>query len=426
MRSVALLTGLVVARFAFHAFFLPVFEGPDEPFHLARTAAFADSPIGEAFSGRSVPPEIVAAIVAHPCGRDLSQLGCPLFDGTGATFNITRAVPRRLPAGPAENYEAHQPPLAYLVGGVLLRSLEIAAGRMRPETRLLVLRLLAVLLVAVALVGPLRALSRDWPPVFRTAGLLALLTPGAAEALARCSNDGLLFLWASALVWALVERPRGAALAPLLAAGPFIKMTALPVVAFGAVALFRFGRRRSAILGLLGALLVFPLQLLRGWAWGGTWELARPGGALHEPLSATLLGFGRSAYTFLKTTFWTGGWSFFRAPPLLVAAFGLLLLSWAACARPRPEPARCLAHAVGLSVALVGYAVIAFGNRMLFGAWGGLGGWYVWGWAPWLALACDDLFTSRREPVRLLLGATGAFVVLANILWFHRALLIYG
>lgn len=416
----------MVARFAFHAFFLPVFEGPDEPFHLARAAAFADSPFAEALSGRSVSPEIVEAILANPCGPDLSRVGCRPFDRSGAIFNITRLAPRGLPAAPVENYEAHQPPLSYLAAGALLRAVEVAVGRMRPETRLLVLRLNSVLLVTVALFGPLRALSRNWPPVFRAVGLLALLTPGAAEALARCSNDGLLFLWASTLVWALLERPRSAALPLLLAIGPFVKMTALPVVLFGTVALWGGGRRWAASTGLLGALLVFPLQLLRGWAWGGTYELSRLGGALQEPLGRIVLGFGRSVYTFLKTTFWVGGWSFLRAPVLLVAAFGFLLLGWATCLRPRPDARRRLAHAVGLSVALVGFVALAVGNRKLFGVWGGLGGWYFWGWAPWLALTSNDLLTWRRGSASVLLGATGVFVLLANVLWFYRALLLYG
>jgi hypothetical protein len=410
----------------FHAFFLPVFEGPDEPFHLARTAAFADAPFFKALSGRTVPPEIVEAILANPCGPALSSVGCRPFDRPPATFNITRLAPGGLPAVAFGNYEAHQPPLSYLVSGALLRALEVAVGRMRPEIRLLVLRLLSVLFVAVALFGPLRAVTRNWSPVFRAVGLLALLTPGAAEALARCSNDALLFLWASTLVWALAERPCSAAIPFLLAIGAFVKMTALPVVLFGAVALWSGGRRRAASAGLLGALLVFPLQLLRGWAWGGTYELSRPGGPLQEPLGGTVLGFGRSVYTFLKTTFWVGGWSFFRAPVLLVAAFGFLLLGWATGFRPRPDARRRLAHAAGLFVALVGSVALAFGNRKLFGVWGGLGGWYVWGWAPWLALACDDLLTWRRGSASVLLGATGVFVLLANVLWFYRALSLYG
>jgi len=426
LNSAALLAVLVVARFALHAVFLPVFEGPDEPFHLARAAAFADAPLGEALSGRMLPPEIVEAVLANPCGPDLSRLGCRPFDGSGASFNVTRFAPRGRPAVSVENYEAHHPPLSYLVAGALLRSLEGVTGRMRPESRLLVLRLLSVLFTTVALFGPLRRLSGNWPPVLRAVGLLALLTPGAAEALARCSNDALLFLWASSVAWALLERPHGAALPLLLSAGPLVKLTALPVVLFGAVVLWRSGRRTAASAGLLGALLVFPLQLLRGWTWGGILELSRPGSAFLEPVGTAVAGLGRSAYTFLKTTFWLGGWSFFRAPVPLVAAFALLVLGWAVCLRARPDARRRLAHASALSVALAGYVAYAVGNRRLFGVWGGTGGWYFWGWTPWLALACEDLLVLRRDAVPLLLGATCVFVLLANVLWFHRALLLYG
>ena len=41
----------VVARLALHALFLPAFEGPDEPQHLARIRDFEVRPPAEAFAG---------------------------------------------------------------------------------------------------------------------------------------------------------------------------------------------------------------------------------------------------------------------------------------------------------------------------------------------------------------------------------------
>lgn len=55
---------LVLARLAVHALFVPVFEGPDEPFHLARARLFSAAPLAVAMDGSIVDSEIVGAIRA--------------------------------------------------------------------------------------------------------------------------------------------------------------------------------------------------------------------------------------------------------------------------------------------------------------------------------------------------------------------------
>ncbi len=415
-----------VLRLTLHGVAWPAWEGPDEPFHQARAEAWAAHPAGPAEGESVVPAEFVAEVTARPCGPNLARaIGCAPFDGSGAFFNVFRHVPPRESALPAVNYEAHQPPLWYVVAGFLVLPAKVAGAD--ASTRLLLLRMGSVLAVAFALLGPLRRIARR-----RGAGLLAtvsivLLLPGGAESLARASNDGLVFLLSALVVERLDREAPGLLLPALLAAGTLTKLTFLPVVVFSVVELWKRGARRFALLAALAASVVVPVQALRGWAWGGTYELNRTVGGLDESASEAAMGLARSVYTFVKTTFWVGGWSFFRAPLFLVAAFLVLLASTVVLLRPRSPADRLLSHVLALSVAVAGFVVLAVGNRRLFGTWGGLGGWYAWNWLPWLAVAFDDLLEYRYPRARpWLLAALVAFVFVSNAAFAVRALRLYG
>jgi hypothetical protein len=428
-RLAAVLAAAVVARMAFHAVFVPAFEGPDEPFHLARVLAFAGGPLDRAFAGAPVEPALAAAVRAKPCSENLHRVfECPLFGSEAARFDVL-APEGPVPAvsGPRiGNTEDNQPPLYYAAAGLLLRPL--------PEWReplrgLLFLRLLGVACVAAALFGPLRILARDRAAGLAVAVLLLLLTPGASEALPRASNDATVFLWAALVVAAIKRRAGGAVLVALLAGGPLLKLTALPVVAFAVAALVDRGRPRLALGGAAAALAVFPVQALRGWRWGGTLEFngaASAWAALGGSIGGTLVGLVRSAYTLVKTTFWLGEWSFFRAPRALVAAYFLLLLVALLLAHRRPDPHHRAAHAAGAVVAAAGFLAFAVGNRLYYGDWGGVGGWYVWTWLPWLAMAASDLAVMSRRAATGWLAALAVFVVIANALWFSVAWPLYG
>jgi hypothetical protein len=425
-RAATLLALLAILRLALHAVAWPAWEGPDEPFHQARAEAWAARPLGPGAAEAVVPAAFVAAFAARPCGGDMARaFGCPPFDGTGALFGALRPAPPRAAARDYPNYETHQPPLWYLLAGWLLRP-AVSAGA-SPEARLLVLRLASVLAVALALLGPIRRLAAR-----RGAGLLGavavvLLLPAGAESLARASNDALVFLLVAAVVERLDRDAPGPLLLLLLAAGPLVKLTFLPVAAFAVVELARRRAFRPAVLAAAASALVVPVQALRGWAWGGTYELNRTAGALGESLGASALGFARSVYTFAKTSFWIGGWSFFRSPVLLVVAFFSLLLLAAFLLRPAAEARRLLPHAAAIGVAAAGFAVLAVGNRRLFGTWGGLGGWYAWNWLPWLAVAADDLLERRSDAARrVLLAVLAAFLVAANAAFVAAAVRLYG
>ncbi|HYN42353.1 MAG TPA: hypothetical protein VE129_11285 [Thermoanaerobaculia bacterium] len=417
---------LSVLRLALHAVAWPAWEGPDEPFHQARAEAWAARLAGSTEAETVVPAAFVAAVTARPCGPDMVRsFGCSPFDGSGALFNTFRPVPPRGSALPAVNYEAHQPPLWYVVAGFLV--LPAKAAGASAEASLLLLRLGSVLAVAWALLGPLRRIARRRGEELLAIVSIVLLLPGGSESLARASNDGLVFLLSALVIERLDREAPGLILPALLAAGTLTKLTFLPVVVLSVVELWRRGARRFAVLAALAASVVVPVQALRGWAWGGTYELNRTVAGLGESAPEAAAGLARSVYTFVKTTFWVGGWSFFRAPFFLVTAFFVLLASAVVLLRPRSPSERLSSHLLALSAAAAGFLVLAVGNRRLFGTWGGLGGWYAWNWLPWLAVASDDLLEYRFPRARpWLLAALVAFVLVSNAAFVVMALRLYG
>ena len=425
---VTALAVLVVVRFAFQAVFLPVFEGPDEPFHLGRILAFRDTSFAEAFRGARLSPAIVSAVSAYPCGPDLHRaLACPLFDGGGATFNILKRPATNSRASVVENYENQQPPLFYLTSGMAYRLVSDSSDAVpnRVALDLLVFRVLSVILVSLSLLWLGRAISVGWSSDARTAILVALLLPGAAEALARCSNDAALFFWSAAVVSTLKKPGREGLILTLLALGPLIKLTAIPVVVMAVVYLWVKRGSRMAAAGAFASLLVLPVEILRGWRGPRAYDLSAAWSGL-ESVGAMLLGMARSVYTLAKTVFWLGGWSFFRAPGFLVVAWFLFLAIVLFSARIRRDCEAVVPHAAGILVAGGGVLLLSIGNWRVFGDWGGLGGWYVWTWLPWLAAAGTEALRLPRRLGRKLLIAEATFVVVANVLYFTTAFEIYG
>jgi len=223
-----------------------------------------------------------------------------------------------------------------------------------------------------------------------------------------------------------VERnSRGAPLIALLAAGPLIKLTALPVAAFAVVSLLRDRRTLTAIASAAAAAAVGPVQSLRGWRWGGTVELNRPGRPIAEPASGILVGLVRSAYAFVKTTMWVGGWSQLRPPKTLALLYIALLAATLLLWRPRPSERRA-AYLSALAVAIGGFLVFAVANRRLYGDWGGLAGWYLWDWSPWIIAGGCDLGSLRAPWSHWLLSSMSALVIAANVFWLVAHARLYG
>ncbi len=403
-----------------HALAVPAFEGPDEPFHLARVRALALGTPEDALD-----PLLISTLEARPCGPDMNAaFGCPPFNKESPSgFNLLRPEPilegPRLEKYP--NYQAHQPPLAYLLAYGVVR-----AGGTSPELQLLLIRLAAVVGMALALWVGLPRLERRHPG--SEAVLLALLLlPGASESLIRVSNDAPIFFWALVVLIIVGRRPKAtrAWLAvALLAVGPLLKLTALPVAAVVITQWIRDRSWRLVAAGVAATAAVFPVQLWRGWQWGGTLEL-NSSVVLTDSALVVAKGLAHSAYTFFKTAFWLGGWSGIRPPGWLVVFFAVLTLVLFFLARPRPSSGT-IPHIAGLIVAAIGFVAFAVGKRKVFGVWGAVGGWYFWGWAPWVAVLLAQSFNPPPQWRRGLLVAAGLFAILSQILWVAYSVARYG
>ena len=390
---------LVAAKFVFHTIYVPAFEGPDEPFHLAH--------VGRIWRADVVPPDIVGSVQQHPCSIDLRRaFGCQPFGGGRAEFDVLHAT-SPIAAKAITNYEAHQPPLYYAVAALFAHG--------DPVTRLLLIRLFSVVICVAAIVLFLRDDVTE-------GALLVLLLPGAAESLARCANDPGVFAWCAAMIWAVRRNAPTYALALLALAGPLVKLTAIPVIAFVVIWAIRNRGLVQAAAIAVAAMFVLPVQWFRGYLWGGTVELNARTALDPDTITQALIGFIRSAYTFIKTVFWLGEWSFFRAPAWLLAIALLYVIVVVISVRLRPGA--WAPHATALAVAAIGTAIFFVSHRRFWGQWGGVGGWYAWGWYPWLIVAARDSFELRRVSFLRISGAI--LIVVANVAWFATAHSIYG
>ena len=415
---------VLLARLCLHVVFVPPFEGPDEPFHSSRVAAVAHGPFRSVLHPPPLSVAVQRAIPRHPCGPDLRRaFGCPPFPGTGA--GTTAGAPPAIAQPEYPNYENNQPPLYYAVAGGALALSEAAfpPNRTRvPESQLIRLRVISLLLVAAAIFGPLRRLARARTFSFSLVGMSVLFLPGFSESFVRCSNDAMLFLWA-AIVVELVDRGyRGPALPALLALGCLIKLNALPVLLFALAVLWWERRRGMALVSVAAA--VLPALFLGGSTWGGAVKIAN---RIPRPMPAgeVARGLGRSIYTILKGIPWMGEWSFFR-PPLWLLALGLaLVVALALRLRIQTGSVRFPAHVVGFAVALAGTLAFVLADRRVFGVWGGVGGWYVWSWMPWLALLASDTIR-RTGRTRFAILGIGIYLIVLNVSWILAADRVYG
>jgi hypothetical protein len=412
----ALLILAVALKLLFHAVYLPVWEGPDEPFHLGRILPGQSRAAGS--RDVMLQETISRSVAANPCADDLRRVfDCQAFSGTGA-FNALR------PASPQEplprevvNYESHQPPTFYAFAGVLTRALAIDD----PVNALLLVRLLSVALVLAGLILVARA-----NPGAPTLLSLLLLFPGAAESLARAANDSMVFVMSAILAFALSRR-NAWLIVCAIAIAPTVKLTAAPFIAAALIRLWMDGDRRLAVTSLLASLLVVPVQALRGWAWGGTVELNQARIAFDEPFVESAIGMARSLYTIAKTTLWLGNWSFFRAPAALLVVTAIACVALVLVCRPGGSRTSRAAFGGGLATLLAGVIAFAVAHRSLFGQWGGVGGWYMWGVMPWLAVGLrENLDVIDEKTERLALQGGIVLAVVYNALWLRAAVAAYG
>lgn len=431
-RTYFVVLGVVILRLAAQVVLIPPFEGPDEPFHLDRAVSTVEYGLFQAQRPETLNPKIADAVRVTACAPDLGRVfGCPPFPGA------PKEAARRVEAMPSPdeevwNYESHQPPIYYLA---LAGAIELREGLRKQGDGALILetlllgRTFSFLLVVLGLL----VLMRSLPEVRRRPASMVLLgstmcLPGAAESLVRVANDAGVFLWCSlAIAWLSAKCPSWRSGLLLAALGPLVKLTALPVVAVMAVRVWGLRRRAMALAIAAAATLVVPMQMLRGYEYGGTVELNRPGSFELLGPGDTALGIAKSIAVSLKTAFWLGNWSFFRPPRFLLVVFAASVVGLLSAYRLKRDSAWTVAHAAGLTAAAVGTVAFAVGSHRLFGIWGGVGGWYFWGWAPWLVAAVYELLNRRAESrIAHWSAAYAGTVLLTNALWFMEAYRLYG
>lgn len=431
-RGLLFLSLVLSLKLLVHALFVPAFEGPDEPFHLARVRAFLGG-LRLGVEGSSVDADVVATISSLPCCEDLREVfACEEWGTRPAAFNVLG--PLDVHSGcfrPYPNYEAHQPVGYYgLVSAVIaLVGTVIPTVDSEPISQLLACRVLSLVFVLTGLwvvlprIRPSGDLSRRSDALLFS--VIALSFPGAAEALIRCANDAAVFLWAAIFLLAFT-RQQWPVLAIFSAIGPLLKLTALPLV-LGAVCYLVWKRQWMWTLVVSGSTLAsLGVQLARGWSWGGTVELNVPLEALGESVFGIGLGVVKSVLVMSKTALWLGQWSFFRPPDWVLALFVVLVGALLTSVDVRRTSRNGVFHVSVALWSIVLIMVFLVQHRRYFGVWGGVGGWYLWAWLPWVAMAFTDYRRSAFLPGRWLAIVGTAFSILTNIAWWVASVRLYG
>ncbi|MBL8111980.1 MAG: DUF2142 domain-containing protein [Acidobacteria bacterium] len=387
----------------------PAFEGPDEPFHLSRVLDLAEGRL-DRWRGVALREDVDRAIRSVPCGEALQAgFGCPPHEAGGSFGNVFASRVGEAPGAPAVNYESQQPVLGYALAAPFVALWPGATAS--PFVALFAYRIFSLLAFAAGLAICLRVLPPgrhlDW-------GLLVLLLPGATEGLVRASNDAVSFLFTALLVAGL-QGARGTSL--WAAVGVATKLPGLGPALGACAELWSRGLRPRAAATLVAVLAaVGALLATRGL--GAATYGRRP--ILDEGPVGIVVGLAKSGYGVVKTALWLGGWTGFRPGPLSLALMTIGLAIALVVIVPGLE--RDLRW-VGAVVIVAGTLAIAVGNRGVFGVWGGLGGWYVWTWFPWLwRLAADDA-GQRVKPWHV--AVTAVVVAALNVTWLAPALAVF-
>lgn len=331
-----------VARGAFHAVVAPMWDGFDEPGHLAYVAFVADHGRPPNFVEKSFPTTYVEANKHLP---STVGVGAPTFKEWRAMTPEQRAEHRALAAKITTetaasdsyisgNYERQQGPLFYYLAApayLLVESLPL------PKI-LVVMRLFCVLLASltIPLAARLLRLLAGRRGVLIGLPIVALL-PNTPFAVFRVSNEALTWPLLAAiaveLVLVSVRRRDPLPLGILISAGIYTKLTLLPV--FGTAMLAMIAARRSRrIVAAVAIPLVAALALM-------AWNKAESGtitGLVQETGKrvttmddvAKALDRMRSlplARQTLKHHAWSGGWGFVMPSDRVYAIASAILLA---------------------------------------------------------------------------------------------------
>ncbi|MGE5275420.1 MAG: glycosyltransferase family 39 protein [Acidobacteriota bacterium] len=344
-----------LARGAIQALVTPIWEGFDEPFHVAYVTFVARNGRPPGYEERSYPVEYRRILRILPSWLGS---GIPTFRQWQQLKPDERAARRSLAGRPGSamgsppqyesaNYERQQPPLFYYLAApfawILSRSslAELIVG----------LRLFCVLIASLAVPATAR-LARLLLP--QRGVLLALpiaaFLPNTLFFVDRVTNDALAWPILAAAAGTLVlaaRRPgdwrRFLRLGLLVAAGVWTKMTLLPLLPAALTAALlarrrRDGRRRANLVASAGlpALLIAPL-LAWNVAAAGTWTgITYSIHGRHPGIAAALAEWKDVDWPLFlrywtRTHLWAGGWEFLQpAEPVYAAAAAALVLAVAA------------------------------------------------------------------------------------------------
>jgi len=340
---------------------MPVWEGFDEPYHLAYVTFVARHGRPPAFDEPSLPVEYARLTPLLPSWLPHA----PSFDRWRREGVAWRQASRERArnvgsgmAGPEQyvrtNYERQHPPLFYYAAAPLAWLMRAASL----PSFLIGARLYCVLLASflVPLTARLATLLLPRRGLFFALPLVALL-PNTLFFADRITNDALAWPVLAAAVGQLVlaarrpSRKHFVALGLLTAAGAWTKMTLLPLLPASLVAALLArrrvdGRRIEYLLeaAALPALLIAPLfawNTTASGVWSGITYNIFP---LHPDLSATLaqwrlLDIPLLLRQWVRMHLWAGGWEFLQPPAgvyrAALASLGALSLAVLAAARWR-------------------------------------------------------------------------------------------
>lgn len=344
-----------VARGAFHAAMLPLWEGFDEYAHVAVIEHWLQH--GSLPRVESAVPEAIArSLQSVPVPRNLLWI-----DGTRSYTEYWKAPGRRPQAAlPSLTiYEAQQPPLYYWA---LCPAAWLARDWPLPSLVAL-LRMLSVLMASLFIpLTFLLARTRMPPlPALTTAALAALL-PGLEADVCRVGNDSLALPMFSLLLLAAVDR-RWVLTGVVLGLGLLTKATFLAAVP--ALLLIwtwqRSGWRRPLLaLGLAAALGAWWYF----WAHGATGSWSGWMEAVPHPdqppflVEAARVNWLQAADAVFRSFVWFGDWSFLTVKRWMYYLCGALLLLCLLPALPRVKTFLPEFAMLGAFLAAMAYNVV--------------------------------------------------------------------
>lgn len=342
-----------LARGAIQVLFTPVWEGFDEPFHVAYAAFFAEHGRPPGFAEPSFPSFYYRVLPLLPSRVGNGAPGYSEWRRLAPAERARRraAVETARPDASERrsyahaNYERQQPPLFYALAS------PIAGLFARGPLPDLVLALRLYCLLIASLVVPATAvLARLLLPrrgVFFALPVVAFL-PNTAFYVDHVTNDALAWPVLAGvaatlvLVWRRPSVRRAALLGALSVCAAWTKLTLLIVVACAAITVVAAARRqdarRRALSILLGA--VLPLAatavlLSRTRAETGSWtgiiySIRTPGVGARELLSELpRIDYASALRQWFRSHVWSGGWSFVALPRAAYRAAGLGLAAGA-------------------------------------------------------------------------------------------------